>query len=139
MTTDRLLLEALSEQDNHFIQKIIENPDVNYWVVKLKKENSSIGVVTLIKREYLEHHDIGFAFIPHYMKQGYAFEAANEVLCHLIRDSNHTHIQATTLPSNKNSIKLLERLGLRFEKEIEINSQKLQVYIASVNRIKESD
>lgn len=161
MITDRLVLEALSEQDNHFIfklvntkgwlefignrnvnssddaigyiQKIRENPNVTYWVVKLKEERHSIGVITLIKRDYLEHHDIGFAFLPHYMNQGYAFEAANEVIRYVFEDLNHTHIQAIVLPSNQGSIKLLEKLGLRMERTIEPNQEPLYVYLSSTD------
>ena len=163
MTTDRLVLEVLTTQENHFIfelvnskgwlefignrnvnnpeeavdyiQKIIENPNVQYWVVKLKEARSSVGVVTLIKRDYLAHHDIGFAFLSQYMGHGYGFEAANKVLGYLVENANHTHILATTLPSNKSSIRLLERLGLQFDNEIEVNGGKLHVYSVAAETV----
>src|SRR5215218_9705823 len=47
-----------------YIQKILENSNCSYWVVKLKEQQQSIGIITYIKRDYLEHHDIGFAFLP---------------------------------------------------------------------------
>jgi ribosomal-protein-alanine N-acetyltransferase len=160
MMADRLVLEALSEQDNHFIfelvntqgwlefignrnvnsseeaigyiQKIRENPNVTYWVAKLKAEREPIGVITLIKRDYLEHHDIGFAFLPRYMNQGYAYEAANAVIAHSTQAGNHAHIQAIVLPANTVSIKLLEKLGFRLERKIEPNNEPLHVYLTTI-------
>src|SRR5215217_4875843 len=60
-----------------YIQKILENENIKYWVVKLKDNQYAIGIVTYIKRDYLEHHDIGFAFLPNFAKNGYAYEATN--------------------------------------------------------------
>ena len=115
-TTKRLLLDPLSINDKDFIlelvntdgwksfignrninsqsvaaayiQKIIENPDTNYWTVKIKETKIPIGIITFIKRDYLEHHDIGFAFLPEYFNKGYAFEAANAVLKYLLKTGN---------------------------------------------------
>lgn len=163
MMTDRLVIEALSEQDNHFIfelvntkgwlefignrnvnsaeeaigyiQRIMENPNVTYWVVKLQEDRKPMGVITLIKRDYLEHHDIGFAFLPHYMNQGYAYEAASELINYVFKELNYTRIQAIVLPSNNVSIKLLEKLGLLLERKIEFNNEQLNVYSISADHL----
>jgi len=60
----------------------------------------------------LEHHDIGFAFLPSFSNNGYAYEAANTVLKNVIHKYNLSHIFATTVPKNIISIKLLKKLGL---------------------------
>jgi [ribosomal protein S5]-alanine N-acetyltransferase len=49
-----------------YLERILENPDITYWVVRLKESSTPIGVVTFIKREYLLHRVIGFAFLPQY-------------------------------------------------------------------------
>lgn len=118
-----------------YIQRILENRNISYWVVKLKDNQDKIGIVTYIKRDYLEHHDIGFAFLPNFCKKGYAYEAAKAVLNKLIREHNLSHIFATTVPENISSVKLLKRIGLAFEKEIEVEKEKLQVYGASTDRL----
>lgn len=110
----------------NYVQKIIDNPNVIYWVVKLKTENTKIGIITFIKRDYLEHNDIGFAFLPKYAKKGYAHEATTQVLKDAIK--NHNRILATTIKENINSIKLLEKLGLSFKNEIEVGKDLLQIY-----------
>ena len=61
-----------------YIEKITANPDVNYWVVKLKDSIVPLGVITFIKRNYLEQHDIGFAFLPQHAKKGHALKQRNK-------------------------------------------------------------
>ena len=123
------------EDARTYIQNIIDNPNIQYWIVKLKDEPISIGIITLIKRDYLEHSDIGFAFLSEYTNMGYAYEATSAVLADIISIPSHTHILATTVKENIRSIKLLERLGLRFEKEIVNQNQRLIVLSAAVDKL----
>jgi ribosomal-protein-alanine N-acetyltransferase len=118
-----------------YIQKILENENISYWVVRIKDSQKAIGVLTFIKRDYLEHHDIGFAFLSAFCKNGYAYEATNAVLKKLIQRNNLLHILAITIPENTNSIKLLNKLGLVFDKEIEIEKEKVHVYGASKEKL----
>ena len=111
-----------------YIQKIIDNPNTNYLVVTRRDSQIPIGIVTFIKRDYLEHHDIGFAFLPQYIGQGYAYEATAAVLESLLKNPLHQCILATTLKKNINSIRLLERLNFKFDREIEAGNEKLSVY-----------
>lgn len=114
-----------------YVKNIIDNPNITYWVVKLKNENISIGIITFIKRDYLEHHDIGFAFLPRYAKNGYANEATMAVLSNAINYKNHKEILATTIKSNINSIKLLEKLGLTFKNEMLVGNDLLMIFSMS--------
>lgn len=120
---------------NAYIQKILENINIFYWVVKLKDNRQSIGIITYIKRDYLKHHDIGFAFLPSFFQNGYAYEATNAVLNKLTREQNLSHILTTTIPENINSIKLLKKIGLVFEEEIEVENKKLHVYGALTDKL----
>ncbi len=154
--TSRLLLKPLASNDNGFIlelvnsegwlkyigdrninsledasvyiQKVNSNSLITYWVAKLKEANNSIGIITFIKRSYLDHYDIGFAFLPKFTNNGYAFEATKAVLSQIIQQQVHTNILAITVPENKDSIRLLEKLGFRPDNEIEVEDEKLHVY-----------
>ena len=75
-----------------------------------------VGMCGIIKRDYLKHPDIGFAFLTEYCSMGYGYEIASAVLVHARNDLNMPTIFAITLPNNKNSIRLLEKIGLRFVK-----------------------
>jgi RimJ/RimL family protein N-acetyltransferase len=155
-TTERLHIELLSFNDNSFIlelvntpgwlefignrnvyttldtqkyiQKILDNKDYTYWVVKRNEDNLSIGLISLIKRDYLEYHDIGFAFLPSYTNLGYAYEATNEIINNISQDKNYKILLATTLLTNNKSIKLLSRLGFVFDKVIKVQDEKLNLY-----------
>lgn len=116
-----------------YIQKILDNKNIFYWMVRLKDTREKIGLVTFIKRDYLSHHDIGFAFLPGFQKMGYVYEATMAVLDKLISELKLSHILATTVPGNIKSIKLLQKIGLIFEEEIEVEKEKLHVYGMSID------
>jgi len=163
LTTDRLIIEPLTTNDNTFIhelvntkgwlefigsrnvnseaeatayiQKIVDNSDVNYWVVRIRENVMPVGIITFIKRSYLSHHDIGAAFLPAYTNCGYAYEATQAVLHNVIHAGEHSHILSITSPNNHSAIKLLKKLGLQFDKKIEVENEKLKVYSASTDKL----
>ena len=65
--------------------------------------------------------------LPEYEKKGYAFEAANNYLMELNKNQIGKII-AITKPDNKNSITLLKKLGLVFEKSYSENDEILDMY-----------
>lgn len=116
-----------------YIRKLMDNPNAQYWVVRQKTGNSTVGVVTLVMRDYLEHPDIGFAFLPAYMGQGYAAEAARTILYDSA--TSHEYILAITIKENQSSIKLLQKLGLRFRNEIIQNNEPLHIYAVQGDKV----
>lgn len=116
------------EDSINYIRKIIDNPNVTYWIVKLAEQATSVGIITLIKREYLVHRDIGFAFLPSYSKMGYAFEASKLVLEEVKNESLDTKINAITVAENISSIRLLEKLSFEFEKILAMENEVLHLY-----------
>ena len=86
------------------------------YLVELE-DGTPIGMCGLVRRDSLEHADIGYSFLPEHWSKGYALEAAAGVL----RYARHTlglgKILAIVSPGNGSSIRLLEKLGFRFERE----------------------
>jgi ribosomal-protein-alanine N-acetyltransferase len=118
-----------SEEDAiNYIGKILSQTNLQYWVVREKQNNISAGIITFIKRDYLEHHDIGFAFLPQFFQRGYAFEATKTVLDLLKTKDNFSIILAVTKPGNLASIKLLEKLGFAESGSTTANNETLHVY-----------
>jgi [ribosomal protein S5]-alanine N-acetyltransferase len=118
-----------------YIQKMIDGENLLIWVVRLNDSQTPIGMISFIKRNYLEHYDIGFGFLNDYKKQGYAFEASKVVLNDAISNGDHSQILATTIKDNVNSILLLERLGLQFQTKIENEGEELLVYGNDIGKI----
>ncbi len=87
----------------------------------------------LIKREELPDPDIGFALLPSFWNKGFAFEAAAAVLKDVRERLRLQHILAITSPDNEASIKLLQRLGLRFENVIKLSEDRGQVKLFTGN------
>lgn len=91
-----------------------------FYVVELKDDGAPIGICGFAKRETLDDPDIGFSFLERFWGRGYAFEAAAATFEYGQRVLGLTRIVGVTAPDNTSSIKLLERLGLRFEKMIHL-------------------
>ena len=91
------------------------------YLVELKEGGISIGMCGLIKRDALEDVDIGFAFLPKYWGRGYAYEAASAVMVYGANQLGLKRIVAITSVDNDSSIKLLEKLGLRFERMVKLS------------------
>ncbi len=116
------------EDATAYVTRIINSPNIHYWVVKLNRENKALGVITFIKRDNLDYPDIGFAFLPGYEGKGFAYEGALEILNAQLGLPEQERILATTLKDNVRSIRLLERLGFKFDREIVSDEETLQVY-----------
>lgn len=68
-------------------------------VSNVEKTRVKIGLVTLIKRDYLDFNDIGFAFLPTYFSNGYAYEATKTVLENLSKYHIIKNCQLSTIIS----------------------------------------
>ena len=77
-----------------------------------------LGINGLLRRDYLDAPDIGFAFLPRAWSQGYARESAEAVLAEGRERFGLRRVLAITSPDNEASIGLLARLGFRFERRV---------------------
>ena len=112
-----------------YIDKIISTPDLYYWVATITDTQQPIGIISYIKRNYLDDYDLGFALLPQFQSQGYAFEAANTILQAAKNNDPSAKILATLLPNNTSSINLLTRLGFQFEKPMDVDGELLHIYV----------
>ncbi|MEZ5977509.1 MAG: GNAT family N-acetyltransferase [Planctomycetota bacterium] len=89
--------------------------------VSLRSSGEPIGMCGLIRRPGLDAPDIGFAFLETYQGRGYAFEAARAVLDDARSRLGLERVLAVTALDNERSARLLEKLGLRFERLVTLN------------------
>lgn len=85
------------------------------YLVEVKAGGGSAGICGLVKRDGLADVDIGFAFLPAFRGRGYAFEAAQAALEQARASHGISRVVAISVRENGDSIRLLERLGFRFE------------------------
>ncbi len=105
------------------------------YATDLKDTGITIGICGILKRETLPHPDIGFAFLPAYWNQGYAFEAAAAVIKHARAAFNVDTILAITTPDNEASGKLLSKIGMTFDRLIKLTpeSDEVKLFTTSEN------
>ncbi len=84
-------------------------------LVELKSDKTPIGMCGLLKRDFLENPDIGYAFLPEFNGQGYAFEAANATIIYAKETLNLPNIMAIVNADNQLSIRVLEKIGMTFK------------------------
>ena len=84
--------------------------------VERASDGAALGMCGLIKRESLDDVDLGFAFLPAARGQGYAREAAAATLAHGLDTLGLRRIVAITDPGNAASARVLEAVGMRFER-----------------------
>ena len=118
---------------------ILEGPVASYerngyglWMVELKESGSAIGMCGLLKRESLPDVDIGFAFLPAYRSQGYAFESASAVLDYGRTEFGLRRIVAITDPENQGSIRVLQKIGMRFERMITVSEGAPEIQLLAI-------
>ena len=85
-------------------------------LVVLRETGVPIGICGLVNREWLEDPDLGFSLLPAFWSRGYAFEAASAVLQQAESVHRLGRILAITDRENRDSIRLLEKLGFVFWK-----------------------
>ena len=95
------------------------------------RDGVSIGMCGILRRDTLEHPDLGFAFLPEYISKGYGFEIGSAVLTYAKNDLKFSTILAITLPANTKSIKLLEKIGFTYVKNFRADSTSEELLLYS--------
>lgn len=90
------------------------------YAVDHKEAGTTVGLCGVLRREILDDPDLGFAFLPGYRGRGYAHESAVAVMGYARSVLGMRRIVAVVSPGNDDSVKLLEKLGMQFEKELKL-------------------
>ncbi len=90
------------------------------YKVSLKLNGEVIGMCGLIRRDTLDYPDLGYAFLKRHHGQGYASESGAATLERARQQLNMGQIVAITAQENAASVRVLEKLGFRFDAEIAI-------------------
>jgi RimJ/RimL family protein N-acetyltransferase len=83
-----------------------------------KSSGRLVGFSGLKYLEDLQEVDIGYRFLPDCWGKGYATESARELMQHGIRAHGIARIIGLVEPENVASVRVLNKLGLTFERKI---------------------
>ena len=150
LTTPRLTVRFLRPEDNALILELLTSPtwlefigdrgvhtlgDADGYIARMQdryvqlgfgfclvqlKDGAKIGICGLIQRDSLPDVDIGFALLPRFAGHGLALEAAWATLEYARDTLKIPRLAGITTPDNTRSIRLLEMLGLRFERTVRL-------------------
>ena len=87
--------------------------------VELSSTLQPIGMCGLLKRDILPDPDVGYAFLPQFWSRGYASAAVRAVLNDATQRLALKRVAAVVSNDNDASIRLLERIGFRFQRMFE--------------------
>ncbi|MFD0798952.1 GNAT family N-acetyltransferase [Maribacter chungangensis] len=73
-------IEKAGKHINESLLKGYTESGLGMRKVCLKTNNQPIGICGFLQRDYLEHPDIGFAFLPKFARQGYAYETTKSIM-----------------------------------------------------------
>ena len=130
-------IKTVESAKNYILEKIKPQLDrlgySNYTIIR-KIDNVKIGTCGLFDREGLEGIDIGFAFLPEYEKQGYAFEATNKIKNAAFNEFEITVISGITTKDNLSSQKILEKLGLKLIGTTKLPNDKEELFLYKIEK-----
>jgi ribosomal-protein-alanine N-acetyltransferase len=86
------------------------------WHAARRADGVPVGTCGLLKRDILPDVDIGYAYLPEHWRQGYALEAARATLEYGARKFGLKRFIGVVSDHNTASIRVLEKLGMRFER-----------------------
>lgn len=99
-----------------------KKPGYGQFLVELKENCHPIGMCGILYRDSLQVSDVVFAFLPEYWGKGYAIEAA-DAMCKYARSAlGVDNIVGLTSEDNPPSIKILKKLGMKFERVVKMSA-----------------
>ncbi|WP_235295631.1 GNAT family N-acetyltransferase [Portibacter marinus] len=104
-------IHSLGDAQMYIQNQLVRSYQINgfgMYIMEQKSSETPIGLCGFLKREQLDHVDIGFAILPKFAGNGYTFEAAEKIMT----ASNLSTIYGITSDKNETSKKLLRKLGM---------------------------
>ena len=123
-------VRTLEDARNYILKRLIDSYKrfgFGLYLTLLKESETPIGICGFVKRDSLKDVDVGFAFLPQYWSKGYAFESASAVLAYGRDNLGLERIMGITTPDNHGSIRVLEKIGLKFEKMMKLSENDVEL------------
>lgn len=91
------------------------------YVTCEKSTNTPIGLIGFVKRDTLDAPDIGYAVCQAHQGKGYAFEVCQALVQHGWEHLGFDKLYGYCLPDNVVSVNLLEKLGMTYLRDEDVN------------------
>ncbi|MDA1027707.1 MAG: GNAT family N-acetyltransferase [Bacteroidetes bacterium] len=152
-TDDAFILELVNEPAFHqhigdkgirhledaraYIQKAgaenYERLGFGMYLVMLKDSSMAIGICGILKRDFLDHPDLGFAYTAANWNKGYGTEAANAIIHWATTSLGIQTLSAITAVTNPASVRLLEKSGFKSHGEQYFPGRKEKLHLLMID------
>jgi len=146
LKTHRTILSTMIALDEKDVQLLYQNKDVRkylggviddavfadkfraclvserqsyYFVIKDRETTAFIGLISVTPYHESLSHEVSYQLQPSYWNQGYGAEVMTKILDHASSSLLLKQLCAETQKANIASIRLLEKVGMKFERELE--------------------
>lgn len=127
-------VHTIKDAEDYLTNKIIQSyHDIGFgfYIVIDKKSERPLGISGFVKRDELNHVDVGFAFLPIGRNKGYALESTKALMKYGTMVLKFTTILGIANNDNERSHILLEKLGLKFVKHIKMSQEEEEISLFS--------
>jgi RimJ/RimL family protein N-acetyltransferase len=129
----RTLEDAARYIDERFVESYRRH-GFGLWLVETKDGRAPAGMCGLLQRGApVPGVEVGYAFLPTFRGKGYAFEAAAAALRHARDVLGLPRLYAVVNPDNAVSIRVLEKLGMKFERAVRLSGEESDVSLFSTD------
>lgn len=140
LLTDKTFIENIADKGiknlddarDYIQQSLLNSYEKNgygLWLTELKEKGTPVGICGLVKRDWLDCPDVGYAFLPQYTGQGFATESAKAVLQYGRQSLGLDRIVGITAKGNAKSIGVLEKIGLSADKIVEHDGMESLLFV----------
>jgi len=98
------------------------------WAVIYKENSEFLGWCGLKFTEERNEYDIGFRFFKKYWNKGYATESAKSCIDYGLGKLQLREIIGRAMKENKASIRVLEKIGLEYNRDFDFEGNKGVIY-----------
>ena len=129
-------VRSVADARRYILERFVasyEKHGFGLYVVELKEPGAPTGICGLVKRDELADVDVGFAFLPRYRAKGYAMESAAAVKAYAFEVLGLKRLVAITNPNNEGSIRVLEKLGMKYERLLRLSADAPEIRLYSLD------
>ncbi|MFL6337184.1 MAG: GNAT family N-acetyltransferase [Pyrinomonadaceae bacterium] len=119
--------------DERFVESYRQH-GFGLWLVETKDGKAPAGICGLIERgPPVPGVEVGYAFLPPFRSKGYAYEAAAAAASYARAALGLPRLYAVVNFDNAGSIRVLEKLGMRFERAVRLAGEELDIKLYSTD------
>lgn len=120
------------EENQEEFKKIIKaytiKKELGYWGIMESTSKKIIGIASLKAGRHSENLELGYKFMSTSWGKGFATETTKALLDYGFFELNQDELTALTYIENKKSIHVLEKVGMKFTKQLIHNNRKSNLY-----------